>query len=559
MIRAINQKPQSVGPAYSAVPHGQFDPVAYIKETLAKPLYVPLLPNQPVSIEDGGRPVTEDDIVNNVIACCQDVQDPKSEDWCKELFHNTLTYFDRQTNLNVRMLFAIQAACEHNSNNPSSPMPFPSPQVIYTPGSDVIPVSRKFLAGQVDYAGYFATMAFYTRAQTLGFYFANETAFNEFKTWMGQQLPAFANNLDATANQLFQDFQSNISLDGLTESLILRNDDSENNDEYTFARMLTCFLFAYGKVAGGGEFGCLPFDLAELYCPKTVVFVNVEKHAHARANQVNDEWQLIQQSLGMKIKMISNNKLSKLTAAARNLKHIQSVAANIQSNAQQAAQRAATIRFAKKPPNTVDIVKLIKKIMSKMATVAMSENVYKTMKLTYNKPNRRNPDDFNKPGKTVSTKFKPDIHIYVDTSGSISEENYKHAIMACIMMAKKLNVNLYFNSFSHIMSQCTKLNTKDKTVAQLYKEFLKVPKVDGGTDYMQIWQYINKRPKRLRELSIIITDFEYQAPNMFVPHPKNLYYVPCSKMDWTYIRRCARNFLQSMRHIDPDCRRHLLF
>ena len=127
------------------------------------------------------------------------------------------------------------------------------------------------------------------------------------------------------------------------------------------------------------------------------------------------------------------------------------------------------------------------------------------------------------------------------------------------MVAKKLNINLYFNSFSHCMSQCTKLRTKDKSLKQIYAVFRKVPKVTGGTDYEQIWHYINRSKKRQRELSIIITDFEWSPPNHYVQHPKNLYYMPCSRLDVDKMIRWAKNFVKDMQHIDPAIRSHVLF
>ena len=201
---------------------------------------------------------------------------------------------------------------------------------------------------------------------------------------------------------------------------------------------------------------------------------------------------------------------------------------------------------------------IIKRIFQKMNTVNRSQNSYKSVHMTFQKPNRRDPDDFNKMGKAVSTKYYPDLHFYIDTSGSISEENYEDAIKACIALARKLNINVYFNSFSHYMSSCTCLKTQNKSVRQIYAEFQRVPKVTGGTNFEQIWHYVNKSKKRQRELSIIITDFEWTAPNYFVQHPENLYYMPCSKMDWDCIRQNIQSFANSMLMNEPRIAKRIL-
>lgn len=551
-MQVSNQKPAILSPVYKSKFTGDFEPLKYMKQTLATPLFNPVVAGTNVTISDHGAALNEDDIVSEIVKCCGDTVDPNAETKVKQLLAKTLVYFDATTNLSVQNAFAIQAAVE-------AKLPFPSAKVQYTPAIDVIPASKEFLAGQCDYAKYFASLAFYARPNTLGFYFANDTAFTAFKTWLNTQTSTIASLLPAKTNQLFQDFQTNITLNGLTESLILRNNDSENNEDYSFARTLIAHLMIYTKQVSNAEFGVLPFLLGELYCPRTIVFVNVEKHAHATAKQVADEWNIINQSLSMKIPMVSNNKLSKLTATARSLHKMAGLAATASSNAQRTAVRCGNAKFRKMPPTTVDLVKVIAKVSKKMTNVAKSENSYKSITMSYARPNRRNPDDFNKQGKMVSTKYKPDIHIYLDNSGSISEQNYQDAIKALIKMAKKLNVNLYFNSFSHQLSQCTKLNTKDKSLTAIYAEFQKIPKVGGGTDYEQIWHYINRSKKRRRELSLIITDFEWYAPNHYVKHPKNLYYIPCSHMDWDAMTRAATSFCNSMKNIDPNCRTHLLF
>ncbi len=551
-MKLTNQKPVVVSPVYQARIKDDYDPSEFVRQTVAAPLFTPFTPNVPVSItNNAGKPITEDDIVANVMACCTNVMDPTMETWCKTLYGQALCYFDKGTHLGMQELFPIQSAA-------AAKLPAPSPTVVYAPASDVIPVCREFLAGQCDYDKYLATMAFYTRANTLAFSFANDACFQAFKAYLANQLATLGPVMAAATNQLFQDFQANINLTGLTESLILRKTDDENNEEYSFARVIVSLLMQYATQVSQSEMCVLPFNLAELYCPRTIVFVNVEQHAHATAKQVADEWAIINNSLNAPITMVSNKRLTSLTASARNLKKIASAAANALSNAGKGYGRAAVMKFMKKPPSAATIIKWVKRISSKMAIVAKSENSYKSVKMSFARPNRRDPDDFNKQGKMVSTKYRPDIHIYLDTSGSISEENYQDAIMACIRLAKTLNVNLYFNSFSHVMSQCTRLSLKGKSLRQIWARFQRVPKVDGGTDYEQIWHYINKSKVRRRELSLILTDFEWTARPAFVPHPKNLYYAPVSHVDWDDLVGSARDFAQSMLHNDPAIRRHIL-
>lgn len=548
-MKITNQKPVELSPVYKSSAAGSFDPVSYLKETVVTPLFNPLIQGSPVTITGQNQNVIdEDQITNRLLSCMGDVTNIPAEQFCKTLYRKTLVSFDENTPLSIQNLFAIQAAVKSN-------LPYPSSTCIYTPAIDVIPACKKFLAGKIDEDEFFATMAFYTRSCTLGFYFANDIAFDNFKTWLNNQLPAITAFTTNDTNQMLADFQK-LTLSGLTESIIIRNNDDENNEAYSFARLITSFLMAYKTQTSISEFGVMPFDLGELFCPKTIVFVNVDVHSKASAKQIADEWDIIAKSLANKPKIISNKKLNSLTGMQRNLKKIQSIAINTTQTGP--VLRSARIKFRKTAPTSKDLTKWVKKISGKMGNVMRSDNVYKTETTTFNKANRRDPDDYNKPGKTHSTKYRPDIHLYIDTSGSISEENYQDAVKACIVMARKMNVNLYFNSFSHVLSQCSKLNTKDKSVGAVYAEFQKIPKVDGGTNYEQIWHYINESAKRKRELSIIMTDFEYHAPNHYVKHPKNLYYAPISHTDWDSILYYAKSFCESMKNIDPDCRAHLL-
>lgn len=553
-IRVTNNKPVVISPVYTAKIAGAFLPNEFIKETIAAPLWEPLQANTVVTMTDGSKTMTADDVIDLVINACGDTRNIQAETMLKDVYDATLVYYDKQkaNAMGINELFAVQAGITEK-------LPMPSPTIIYSPSTDVIPVAREFLGGKCTPEKFFASLAFFARTSTLGFYFANENTFNAFKVWFDAQCQALqsAGLTTPETNQILADFQKT-KLDNLTEAFMLRTKDSDNNEEYSFARIFVALLMNYTTQVSNAECGCLPFFLSELYCPRTVVMVNVEKHSRASAKAVRDEWDMINDAIRMKLNIISKNKLARLTATQRSLKKIAGAAANANALLK-GAQRAARMKFSKTSPKTIDITRIIRKIISKMTFVAKSENVYHSTVASYQKANRRDPDDYNKAGKLQRISYKPDIHLYIDTSGSVSEQNYQDAVKACIKMAKALNVNLYFNSFSHLLSSCTKLRCQDRSSAEIYNEFAKISKVTGGTDYEQIWHYINKSRKRRKELSILMTDFEYSAPNHFVKHPRNLYYIPLSHMDWDYMVRSAGHFCTSMTHIDPNQRRKLLF
>lgn len=549
-MKITNQKPAVLSPVYHDRIAQPYDPPQFLMDTVTKPVFTPITTGVPVSVINNKTALTEDDVNQIILNCLGDNFDAQSESMAKSILGQTLVNFNAASTLNVNLLFLIQSGTAAN-------LPEPSSNVVYTPSQDIIPNARKFLAGICDYDTFFASLAYYARPKAIGFYFATDACFDNFKTWFASQIAMLGSVLSNDTNKLCADLQT-LTLNELTEALLLRNTESENCEPNSFARLIISMLMTYTKVVGPGEFGVLPFTLSELYNPTTLIFVNIEAHSKASAKKVADEWNMIKNATKQKPKMVSNNKLNRLTATQRNLQKVAQAAATA-SKTNMNAQRAARMRFKQTEPTTIDLARIIRKIMDRMSFVNKSMNTYRQVKTSYARANRRDPDDYNKMGKITSVKYKPDIHLYIDTSGSISERNYQDTVKACIAMAKKLNINMYFNSFSHVLSQTTKLTLENRSKAQIYGQFRKVPKVTGGTDYTQIWHFINQSKKRRSELSIIITDFEFDAPNEYIKHPKHLYYVPCSQKDWDMILHYAKNFAMSMLHNDPDIRKHILF
>lgn len=547
LITTNNQQPTSLQHFYLGSLSAQFDPYTTIMDNIVTPLFTPLVPNRPVTINKDGTDLSARDITDLLINCSDEHVNPNDEDCMKEIFNQTLVHYDKA--LNVQDVYAVQAAKKNN-------MPIPSSRVIYTT-NDVIDTSKEFLAGQVTYDAYFATMAFYTRVYTFGYYFANAEAWNEFKKWFGNEIAQISAMLSADTMKLCNDLQA-ISLQGLTESFVIRDDTSQNNEPYSFARLMIFYLNLYEKTLQTNKLpeyiaGHLPFSFAENFCPTSVVIINVEKHAHANPNEIKNEWDIIKASMQIKPKIYGTNQIKKLTSVARMTKKLASM-----SSKGSGAVRSAIIKFRKTPMTAVDFYKEVMKYYKHMQCVIQSENEVRFKKTSYNRPSRRDPDNPDKMGIVHGIKYKPDFHIYLDCSGSISERNYQDAIKSCIKFAKRIGVDIYFTSFSDILSATTKLPVKGKTLRQIYDAFKNTPKVGGGTNYEQIWHYINQSKRRQKEFSIVITDFEYYAPNHYVTHPQHLYYAPISGTDWSSLLDSAKSFAKSMLSICPDIRKKFL-
>lgn len=548
-VRVHNQKPGELSAIYKPAITGKYDILKYMTDVFQPVLRQPLVPSSPVSIQLDGTDMSDADINNLFLKCCTGVVDSQAEENCRELFTQTLQHYNPSTKLLLKDIFAI-------SYGAKSSLDEPDPVTIYTPATDIIPISNKFLAGIATYEEFFATYSYYCRFEAFGVYFVNDTAFDDFKTWFQNMINPIQGNLSSTCLSLISDFMK-LTLKDLTESFKIRDTETDNLNEYCFARILISHLMMYFNTTSLA--GIMPFDFDELFCPKNIVFINVERFAHASPSAIANEIRDINESINLmhKVKMVSNHKLNKLAPIARQLHKSQAmaVAAATQRNP---VNRASQIAFKRRIMTHNEYLAYINKILKRMKSEQITQNVYKYSKPSFAKPNRRDPDNYNLQGKIISSKYRPDIHLYLDTSGSISEENYEASVKLAIQLAKKLNVNLYFNTFSHVMSQTTMLKCANKSVSQLYTEFQKTPKVTGGTDYEQIWHFINGNKKREAELSLIITDFEWSARSTFIKHPKNLYYIPCANMNWDMICGSARYFVKSCEHNDPNIRAHIL-
>lgn len=442
--------------------------------------------------------------------------------------------------------------------NASVNAPMPSSTVIYVP-SDLKSACKSYLKSKAE-DELCVNAYFYINEPHPIFYFRNNTVYDKYIDFIKNMVNGLSANLDINTIRKFADFEK-LKLK-LIEGAILRNTCDEGCAAYSFERLIMNFSMMFAR-QNPDDCGIIAPSIGTLMIPKCILFINVENIAKVPANKIVRDVSVIKSALTQTTFPLSLYQISKLSAA---ILHNRIVGMKLKNHAalldkkKDDAKKREIFQFSKIAMTKADLSKRIVKIIDKEANVSKSENYSKIITSTYMKPSRRNPDNYNLPGKSISLQNKPDIHIYLDTSGSVSEENYKNAIMTCITMAKKLGVNLYFNSFSHVISESTKLKIKGKTITKIYQQFQKVPKVSGGTSFEVVWQYIMRSAKRKREISLMITDFAYYPPDERPDYPRKLYYAPIdtSKASWPYVKNAAEEFCQSMYHIEPNICRHIL-
>ena len=498
-------------------------------------------------------------------------KDSISETFVTELFLDEgesersvkLRDFLAQTLLHYQPNFETIDASLMVQNATAENLPLPIVQgarsIVYTVATDVIPVAKQYLAGQVSFNYWATSFGFTFRVPALVVSMDTPDVYKEFQQYVQTTVAPFQSQLPIDTSMALQEFYKT-TLDDLAEGFRIRATVGDNNQDYSFARILHTCVMQF--VAQNGQAGIIPTSLKEIIHPTTIMFLNVEKHAHSNNRDINKTWN---SAMNMsKAKLIGLNKIKKLSEeeqldAMRQRSNVRRSA--LMNKAKDPASRKKRAKpFGKQLKTSKQLTKEIVRILSKMKKVRMSNNVIKTRKTTFNKPNRRDPDNYDKPGIIYSHQYVPDIHVYLDTSGSISERNYKEACMAIIQLAQTLKTKLYLNSFSHVLSQPALVDIGNCSKETAWKRLQNIPKVSGGTDFDLVWDYIHQSSQRKQELAIMITDFEYTPSNSYTrPLPQNLFYVPCGGFDIDKLRRNATYFVNSTRRLDANLRHKIIF
>ena len=479
-------------------------------------------------------------------------KDSISETFVTELFLDEgesersvkLRDFLAQTLLHYQPNFETIDASLMVQNATAENLPLPIVQgarsIVYTVATDVIPVAKQYLAGQVSFNYWATSFGFTFRVPALVVSMDTPDVYKEFQQYVQTTVAPFQSQLPIDTSMALQEFYKT-TLNDLAEGFRIRAKVGDNNQDYSFARILHTCVMQF--VAQNGQAGIIPTSLKEIIHPTTIMFLNVEKHAHSNNRDINKTWN---SAMNMsKAKLIGLNKIKKLSEeeqldAMRQRSNVRRSA--LMNKAKNPASRKKRAKpFGKQLKTSKQLTKEIVRILSKMKKVRMSNNGIKTRKTTFNKPNRRDPDNYDKPGIIYSHQYVPDIHVYLDTSGSISERNYKEACMAIIQLAQTLKTKLYLNSFSHVLSQPALVDI-------------------GNCSKETAWNYIHQSPQRKQELAIMITDFEYTPSNNYTrPLPQNLFYVPCGGFDIDKLRRNATYFVNSTRRLDANLRHKIIF
>lgn len=447
----------------------------------------------------------------------------------------------------------------------SQNQPLPSSTIRYEFSSDIKPASLKYLANglsdqqtwnevQSAFSGYFLQKNINDASLIVGIKdnsILKDISFDltTIATIIGQSNTISQDTMEDV--QLFTNSTMAVNNDAVT-GYVMNNDDTLNSDDFTLKKLLQIVLSARDDVI-------IPFtNLKQLINPTSIVFLNIDKITKFSNNQeLNKELSMIEDSIRREsyIKsIISTSKLKKLSKSnilksGYTNKYTKSKGSYVQSK----NTKLSGVGLSKSNQKL-----WIKNILKSQNINIESQNVTKSKKPTYMRPSRRDPFNVNLKGTIKKDAYKPDIHIFLDSSGSITEKMIKDSLINIITIAKYLNTNIYFTSFSHIISSTTLLKTKDRNVQDLYKMIMNIPRVGGGTEFENVYHVINKTDKmntkknKASRLNFIITDFAYSFNSSYTFKKntaalKKTYYLPIKveKNHVKYLSETLNDFCES--------------
>ena len=507
-------------------------------QTALKPLierfFTPLQSNQPVTITLNHQDYSQNQFTTDLIKGLTSTdEDPKLNDQFSVLIHQSSQYKDSRIQ-NYKNIIA-------NSILLKQKLPLPSANIKYTYDEDIQRQAKAYLTSPTDdnlqelNNGLIGTLIERPINDSWNFVLIkNKQEYDQIKDTIDQLINQ--SQVDPDTQKKATDIQS-IQLDDHTtfNSWVTGQD----NDANQINRFITKALIQ-------NQTDWLPLNLHALIQPLGFSFINLETLINSDQHSYNTE---LNQIANVTNKLV-NFKLTtfKKVATAKSINQSMQKPKQHQKQYTKTANMIAQRKqagFQKTMPSFKQQLNRLVQIVNSQTSQIMSDNSYKQTRTTFMRPNRRYPDDPNLRGSIQTTHYHPDLHIYLDTSGSIEERQYRSAVTMLIMITQKLKTNLYFTSFSHEILPPVKLITKNVSPAIVYSEIKRIPKASGGTEYENVWNMIDTIGRQSHvnaqapRLNFVITDFEYDlrsswTPRLNQPSTNKTFYLPMAADQYDY-------------------------
>lgn len=503
---------------------------------------------QPLKLYPQDAGLAIDDLLNQILdQMMADITcgalSPDEIDSCKQVFANAIitNLIDRQAQSDLDMLFthtlagysvgkidAVYLSQELRRNH----LHEPSAKCVY--GVDDVSNAARTYAGQPDAqnrSNLLANLgAFYTNMTALILLADDDQDVQNFKSLANPRL-------QAAGGQLIPD-DFNIG-NKIFDGMMLRRDyklmDTSCDPDSEARIIADVATRAYSD-------RLLPSKTIEAVLPSMLVIFNAHKLSRATASELMTAKSDLGRLMTLdKSRILSFSQMATLGTVNKAVQKSALMANQLNNVLAKSNLSNTTGKFKIASIDMSRVRKKILRIEKKMKNVDVSKNpVYHNFE-TFQRANRREPSNPDLPGVSMDLGYYPDIHLYVDTSGSITQKDYEDSVAMFIDIAKHLNCDIYFNSFTTDISQEAVVRCRNRSKSQIQRDIEKIPKLTGGTTIDQVWQYIDATRKNRRQLSILISDFYVDVPR-YLHHPENLYYIPTKDTSV----RMAESFAQKL-------------
>lgn len=376
-----------------------------------------------------------------------------------------------------------------------------------------------------------------------------ERLIDELKRLITPNLPndGLQNKLDSL-EQYFATFSKEILIDYflLTNHRFCLDNETELQFSHYFVNAVYNVLEAYPK-----DIGFIAPTISDWTKPIVIYLANIEAISQLEnPDTLNSEIEKLHQSFIDKQTPFSLNTIKSFKVKESEMKYKDKFSNNSSERGSSDYKRQDIEEIDKTYQfDTKRFAKKLNAVIKKMRRLQNASNSIKKKKKSTMVANRRNPNDPNLAGTYKKNVPYADLHIYLDTSGSIQQEEYISAIQAIAEISKTLKFDIYFSSFSHILSEESFIQTKGLSEKAIVDKIINIPKVTGGTNFQLIWQNI-QREKTQDRINLIISDMEYYPTyydgEIMYPHT---FYTPIKTEDADQqkrIQEATKEFISAM-------------
>lgn len=449
-------------------------------------------------------------------------------------------------------------------------LPEASDEIIYTIPCDIVEPVSNYLNDKIQAEQCITSISAYLNITAPIVMFKNRRSFHEFQEYIDRRIMMMP--LKPETRRLLRQFTGLKANSGF-KCVKLRSTQYARLAENTFARILMNLLEEYSAdsmTIARDECVMVGASLRSRIVPLAIVFAVAENITIEDSETLNSDITEIKGFLdwldepkGDAPISINNNAeaedqpfdmLETNESEKQKEERIKSAINNITSNQPGSGRGDPTRRV---DPNSVKaLTKRLKKKIKQLiqSTSARTMNGRKTVIKTYMRESRRDPMNIDLKGQYYKTTYTKDLHLYIDVSGSINLSMIEFALNAAADIATELKLNLFVTPFDSELYEKQTIVIPGSVISKrsALKKLKRLPISGGGTEFDNVYKFIESSKKRKNEISIMITDY-CDCPRL--PSPKTLYYMGCKGTS----PQTIENFIRHMKtHSNQNIRSKII-